>query len=195
MKQYSKIFCSVLVAVTVILAGNSIAYTQVLDDTWFELKVKAKGMAVDPDETVKKGKLSTKAYMYVIWNEAESAYQYAIISEYSKDKWDDFSYGEFTPTLSTSEEYIFLADYWMGIAEESGAFISFYCTAYFNVVLDKKTGELKKATFESLGAEIYGPDEEDPEYSSTLDGENDFYGGVTLKGKLIDESKLPFVVE
>lgn len=190
MGKSTKIICSLLVVTGLIFTGSTSTFSQVLDNTWFEIKVKAKGMVVNPDESVAKGKLNTKAYMHVWWSgEPDNMYIYDIFSEIGEDNWA-FTSGDAFGLTTASEEYIFLGDYWFGIAEKSGGFLGIYLTAYFKTILDKKTGELKKATFESFGAEAPGPG--DP--GSSLDGMNDFYGGVSLKGKLIDESKLPFVL-
>jgi len=82
-----------------------------------------------------------------------------------------------------TEEYIFMPHLYMAAQKPDGTILGLYITGSIITKLDK-LGELSRATFASMGAEV--------PIGTASDGAM-IYGGAKVKGKLIDEEKLPFV--
>jgi len=181
MKKIRLIFMGI-VLVAVVLAGSSSVSAQALDGTWFKLKVSAKGYSVGMGEVISKASMKMTVYLNLMWDAGDG--------NYDCDSWCETSPGSWTSTFLDgvidrefcTEEYIFMQGMEWSSTGPDGAYIYGYLTGLIKSKFDK-SDELSKATFSSLGYEVYD--------STTPDGD-DFSGGGKVKGKLVDAAKLPF---
>ncbi len=162
------------ITLAALLLGASNASAQVLDNTWFKLSISAKGYEVGMDDAVTKGSIKATAYLLVQWNGSDR-YNYYFYSETSPGTWTEKNVGYFSATPS-GEVYFFLSDKELTINTPDGKELNAYITGLIKVKLDD-LGNLKSATFQSLGIEVYD--------GSTPDGAT-IYGGATIKGKICE---------
>jgi len=179
MKQI-RIFFLGIAFVAVFFAGTSIAADAPdapLDHTWFELKISSKAFSVYADnETLSKENIKMTAYMFIMQGGDE--YEYAIICEDESGKWNDLTGGIF-PVSNPTEDDIFMGTHEWNLVTQDGTPILILLSGQFK--LKRNKGILKNASFSTLGAFIDDSDTEIP-----------WYGGVKVKGKTIDDDKLPF---
>ena len=151
-----------------------------MDGTWFELKISAKACAVDNDEgSVEKESIKTIAYMYITDEGAEYGYQiFSEIKFFGQVDWYRTVSGTF-PFANPTQYNIFLNDQWH-IETPDGTSINIDLSGLFNLKLN--LGCLTGGSFSTLGASISSG--ENPEGLP-------LYGGVKIKGKTIDENKVP----
>ena len=178
----------------VLLAASASAQDTTLNNTWFKLKVKAKGEAAVPGEE-KPHKASFSMTVYVHFFVAkpdapptegdatypDTTYGYEIWTETAPDTWAP-TYDS-TVDLETGDATVFyLPDFYMEALGLDGEFFESYQTATIKVKLDEKDA-LKSATFKTLGGEVY---------TGSTDGSDAFRGGVTMTGKTVSVDDLPF---
>jgi len=163
----------------ILLVGTFTASAQALDSVWFQLNISAKGYSVEGDEVIKGG-FKTTAYLFLEWLEPDSEYRYILVCNTPKG-WSETSTDRFPLTIS-SEDYIFIPDKEFIVSDPAGFNINISWTALIRAKLDA-SGEVSSATFSTLGAHVY--DGVNPE-------DDTVYGGASIKGKTIDESKIPF---
>ena len=182
---------SCLGSLALLCALGGAAQAQILDDTWFQLKVTGKGYLVD-NATGEAAKESFKAvvYLHLEFDEPDAvaelgggppsqSYQYQIWSEIDGE-WTMTDGGGLT--LFGTDERLFFADqYWEYFTGEV-AYFGGYHAGEFSQKLDKEGG-LKKSGFKSLGAELI---------EGTETGAETAVGGYKSKGKQVSMEKLPF---
>ena len=161
---------------------------QVLDDTWYVLKVSGKGYLIDDvSGEATKAKFKTTAYMYLSFGAGDSVgdgppsqtYEVAIWTQVDGE-WDVSYAGEWG--LFGTDDLLFVADQDPEFATGPTSYFAGYHTAEIKNKFDKE-GHLKKSTYKSLGAELI---------EGTETGAESAIGGYSIKGKSIDPSKLPF---
>jgi hypothetical protein len=182
-----KIFFLASAFIALFFAGASTVSAQALDNTWFKLHISTKGDAVEMDNenisSISKENVKTTAYLYLWWDVNENEYRYTLHSEVEPGVWDITGSGNI-PAPLTTEETIFLHDELWVIAAPDGTVIMPAFSGRITVKLDK-SGNLKNATFSTLGAYLmFGMTPEDTR----------IYGGIKMQGTLANERKLPFVV-
>lgn len=186
----------VLVALLLALSFAPDAGAQALDNTWYKVKVKAKGAILRADGEVDKAKAKTVFYVLLELNDEEgtvggATYNYGLVIETSP--------GIFTPTslgqLRTEGvgEPVMLGEelgpaaagiHWqIVLPDENGTTLQLHFVARVKTSFTKK-GELRKASFKSIGGIIP---------SGTTAGDN-VIGVFKLRAKLIAEEDLPFSV-
>jgi len=180
--KHSKLFFLGIAFVAFFFAVTPIASAapaEALHNTWFELKISSKASAVDADnETLSKETIKTTAYMYVMQD--GDGYTYDIICEVDPGMWDTTTSGGSFPFANPTEDNIFMQTKGWEIVTPDGLSMIVALSGQFKLKL--KNGELKSASFSILGAYI----------SESRAPQGDLYGAVKIKGKLIDEEKLPF---
>jgi hypothetical protein len=181
MKRIRILLCSIVLTVCVLALGQT-AFAQRLDETWFKLNVSAKGFSVGPDEVISKTSFKATAYLSLEWDEGNSHYDCTLVCETSPGMWASQALDGFIDPEFCTEDYIFLPDSDWTVYAPDGSSIHFYFTALVRSKVNT-SNELTGATFFTLGAEVNS--------GETKDG-HPVYGGAKVKGKLIDEEKLPF---
>ena len=160
-----------------------------LDELWFKVKVKAKGLAFGaPLEEPKKASFSGTCYVHldlvqIVDGEAPS-YNVVIWSETSEGVWQDDDHDTESYELGTGTGvYIFDA---MDLTVTSPDGASIQCVAVMTLDPTGKLaedGDVLKATFKSLGMTV--------DFGQLADG-SPVRGGGTLKGKTVSVEDLPF---
>ena len=183
MKKIRLIFSAIVLA-AVVLAGSGLAFAQVLEGAWFKLSVSVKGYTVGAGEVISKASFKANSYLYLMWDGGSRHYDCIRYNETGPGIWTSSGVmnGYIDPEFCT-EEYIFMPHVYMAAQKPDSTLLGFYITGLITTKLDKFS-ELKSATFSSLGAEV--------PIGTAPDGAA-IYGGAKVKGKLIDEEKLPFV--
>jgi hypothetical protein len=145
------------------------ASAQPLDGVWFKLNGRFQGYAVNPiSGNAERSKGRGIAYLGFLWN-GVSLYSYAVYTQQDVG-WAYSSGGEYTPDF----DYFFTDWHWDWLGE-GGFSINIYHTAGI-------TPAARGFRYQGWGEVVDGDDG---------DG-NILYGGVSIKGRSIDPSKLPF---
>ena len=162
---------------------------QVLNDTWFVLKVSGKGYLIDDGSgEATKTKFKTTAYMHVLsepvalkaaGDPPSQSYDIFIWTQVDGE-WDVSYSGSWE--LFGTDDLLFVADVDPAFYTGPTSYFAGYHTAEIKNKFDKE-GHLKKSTYKSLGAELI---------EGTETGAESAIGGYSIKGKSIDPSKLPF---
>ncbi len=174
-----KIVCMTVCIALLVFLVAPIASAQSLDNQWFAITFKAKGLLYNPDnDQVVPVSHSAVAYLYMNWDLVGRNYDYTIYSS-TGSAWtgqahtDQFVYG-------SNEEV--MPD-WGGSIRINSPSNTLIVNANISFKIKKDSGGLfKSASLSSLSCsavENYGSGER-------------FFGGCTMKGKRIDPSKLPF---
>ena len=166
-----------LIALVLILVAP--ARAQVLDGTWFKLKISVKGWVIDV--STGKAKPTTQqqtAYMSLL--PVGIGYMAQIYSEISPGNWVG---GPGIELGTTGAGELFVVNQHMTIPGPGGQSLDASTTLRLIFKFDKD-GALKKATIKTLAGELSG--------SSTLDGTNLLIGSIKLTGKTVEPMSLPF---
>ena len=160
-----------------------------LDELWFKVKAKAKGLAFGgPLEEPKKASFSATCYVHlnfleIVDGEAPS-YTVSVWSETTEGVWNDDDIDTESYELGTGDGvYIFSA---MDLSVTSPEGGSIQCDAVMKLDPTGKLaedGDVLKASFNSLGMKV--------DFGTLADGST-FRGGGTLRGKTVDVEDLPF---
>ena len=182
--KHIKVFFLSIACIALFFAGTSTVSAQTLDETFFKLDISTKGYAVDMDnETVSKETIKTTAYLHLWWELQWEEYLYTVHSEVKPGVWE-ITASDRIPVPLPNEDTLFLHDALWPIDTPDGTLIAPTLSARIKVKLNK-SGKLKNAVFSTLGAYIaFGITPEDAL----------IYGGVHIRGTMINEQKLPFVV-
>jgi len=170
---------ALLLAIALALAPSATA--QLLDGQWIKLKVKAKGFTLDMSSVDAKATYSDTVYLFLTVDGPE--YDYSITYENAPGEWTTMLFHNcFQPAGGVDSGIV--VDHSMTVPGMDGVSITFSTTFRITFTLDGE-GALKKAKVKSDSGHIT---------VGTLDGTNDFFGSVTLKGKTVDPEDLPFEI-
>jgi hypothetical protein len=170
-------------SLALLLTPRLSAQADLLYDTWFKVKVQAKGVQVEDDESLSKATSKSVHYIHFLPPEVEgggAAVSYELWSETAPDSWEIVDGGEIG--LIGSGDLLF-SDWGIGFGLFDGNGFGGYHTGMIKVKTDKE-GALKKARLKSFGGETT---------DGTLDGEHFFAGSLNVTGKTVPVEKLPFV--
>jgi len=153
---------------------------QVLDGTWFKIKVVTKGWEISTiDGSAKQASHNQTVYMSLI--PKGIGYSAQIYSELTPDNWVG---GPAIDFGTAGVDEFFAVNQGITIAGPDGVSLDFSATLRFTFKFNDED-VLIKSTLKTLAGELAG--------SSTLDGgENLYIGSVKLTGKLVDAANLPF---
>ncbi len=170
-----------LLVAGLLLAGTGRARAQLMDGQWFKLKVSSKGYSVDAanGDALVKSSFKTTVYMQLVF--ATDHYDFSIWTETAPGLWAETFTDAFFPLLGANESL--LSDAFFSIDHQDGGFLEGFLTGRFIIKKDAQGGFVS-ATFKSLGGEAVD--------FSTLDGVDDYRGGLKISGKTVPGSLLPF---
>ncbi|MBM3984492.1 MAG: hypothetical protein FJ296_02185 [Planctomycetes bacterium] len=170
----------------------------ILDNTWWKLKVGARGYTVDVGTgAAAPGVFSTTAYMYLAAAAAPlgdgggggggtPAYDYEMVTETAPNVWSS-AYGIFSvDRLDANLNHALTVNTFMGFITESGNVAANH-TGRLTIKVDGE-GALVSAKLKTLAGEVT---------ESTLDPSgmgNRFWGSLKIAGKTIDPEDLPFMM-
>lgn len=170
-----------LAAIVLLQAGPASA--QRLDGAWFKLKVSAKGYSVGPGEVISRAGFKATAYLLLELDAGNGNYDCRLYCETAPGTWAAQVLDGFIDPEFCTEDYIFMPDSDVTVYAPDGSYVHMYFTALIRSKVDK-LDELCGAAFSVLGAEV--------DDGETAEGDT-IYGGAKVKGKVVDESKVPFV--
>jgi hypothetical protein len=160
-----------------------------LDDLWFKVKVKAKGLAFGgPLEEPKKASFSATAYVHLNLDEvvdgAAPSYIVSVWSETAPGVWDDADIDTESYELETGTGVYLFSQMDLSVHTPDGSQISFDGVMKLDPTGKfAEDGDVLKASFSSLGMKV--------DAGELADGTH-FRGGGTVKGKTVDVEDLPF---
>ena len=162
-----------------LLAGLAApASAQVLDGSWFKLKVNAKGWSINTqDGTAHSATHSQTVYMSLL--ELGIGYSAQIYTQ-QNGEWVG---GPSIELGTTAAGELFVVNQGLTIPGDGGQSLDISATLRL-IFKFNDNDELVKATIKTLAGELKG--------SSTLNGEDLFIGSVKLSGKMVEPSSLPF---
>jgi len=155
------------------------ARAQVLDGTWFKLKISSKGWVIDVSNGEGKAtSVQQTAYMSLL--PTGIGYTAQIYTEVSPGNWVG---GPGIELGTTGVGELFVVNQHVTIAGKDGQSLDASITLRLSFKFDGN-GALKKATLKTIAGELSG--------SSTLDGTNIYIGSIKLSGKTVEPMSLPF---
>lgn len=163
-----------LAALLLLLAAPALPQGE-LDGQWLKIKVKARGFTLSEAGVVEKASYSGTVYMALFAEGGQ--YDYQLHYETAPGEWSSTSVYSFVPSGEYDDVVV---DQFFAIPGPDGVELDFAATLRFSFKLDGE-GALKKATLRSESGHVT---------EGTLDGENSFFGSVTLTGQTV--TKLPF---
>jgi hypothetical protein len=155
------------------------ARAQVLDGTWFKLKISSKGWAIDV-ETGKGNTAGVQQTAYMSLLPTGIGYTAQIYTEQSPGNWVG---GPGIALGTTGAGELFVVNQKVSIPGPGGQSLDASITLRLSFKFDAQDA-LKKATIKTVAGELSG--------SSTLDGTNIYIGSIKLSGKMVDVTSLPF---
>ena len=166
----------VFVALLVFFAAPE-APGQVLNNTWFSVKAAAKGYVMDlAGEIPTPASFSTTCYLHLlpgsVYTYENSIYCQDASGEWLQENWSAFRVNGTDDGIGFN---------WQTSWYNGDRGFEAYSTVRI-AVKKNSSGAVTKAAFKSIGCVV----------SAALFEERDFYGGCSLKGKLVDEDDLPF---
>jgi outer membrane lipoprotein-sorting protein len=174
-----KIACMAVCIALLIFFMAPVASAQILDDVWFEVKVKLSGYQVTSENEIFKVNRGSTAYIYTNSYTDTAAYDYEIWTEQNPGDWQRTYSSRHDWIVGNNEE---LWHYWswlLFVGNNESA------TTVMNVLMKITTetdGSFKNAKFSSLGCTVIGGQ------LNNLP----FYGNCKVSGKSIKPTKLPF---
>jgi len=162
------------------MCTSASAQAPILDGQWFKLNAFGRGYAIGMDESIGRWNGQFNAYMHVMWDAEDNRYAYEVVCEIGPGMWvTAVTDGSFPDCINN---YCFLPDAFFIFTKPDGSFIYNYTTSLIKAKISN-SGDLKNASFRSLGSEVfYGLDSD----NATL------LGRTKVKGRLVDEEDLPF---
>jgi len=178
MKQIRMFFVAIG-CLALLFAGASTVSAQALADTWFKVDISVKGAIIDSgDSSAKKANVKRTAYMFIYVD--TGVYGIELFSERNEGVYSSSGGGSIPPEFVTEEGLFTTLQTWVFYTSDPTA-IALYLSGKFKVTLKK--GELKSATFSTLGATVV---------PNTFNSDGDFLTGkAKVKVKMIDEDDLP----
>ena len=188
----------VLLALGFLLLASPTADAQdmtLLDDTWFKLKATGKCWALDEvDGSDSKASMKATAYMHLTLKPADDdappveglismSYEFVLYTQDEFGLWVA-SYSSSMSVRGNETGMYFADEYFKFFAGEDHYFGGYMAGRIINK-LDSK-GDLRKAKFQSLGAELI---------EGRIKGTEEVFGGYKVKGTMIPVEKLPFPVK
>jgi hypothetical protein len=162
-----------------LLAGLAApASAQVLDGTWFKVKVTAKGWAIDTSDGTAHAATHVQT-VYVSLLELGIGYS----AQFYTQQDGEWVGGPSIELGTTGAGELFVVNQPLTIPGPGGSSLDLSATLRL-IFKFNGNGELTKATIKTLAGELKG--------SSTLNGEDLFIGSVKLTGKLVQPQSLPF---
>ena len=155
------------------------ARAQVLDGTWFKLKINSKGWVIDVGTGEgKSASVTQTAYMSLL--PTGIGYTAQIYTEMSPGNWVG---GPGIELGTTGVGELFVVNQHLSIPGPDGQSLDASVTLRLNFKFDQEDA-LKKASIKTIAGELSG--------SSTLDGTNIYIGSFKMTGKMVDPTSLPF---
>lgn len=181
MKQrFAGILCCAALLLAAAMIAPAASQAQALDGQWFKLRTAGRGYALGTDDSISRWNFKSTAYMYVEWDNESSQYNYFVACEVAPGVWAIVD-GDSFPDSAT--RYYFLPDAHFIFVNPDGSYIENYTTSRIKANFRKRDLSLKGARLNTLGTEVYWGKNSD---NATL------YGRANIRGRLIDEDKLPF---
>lgn len=178
------------------------ADAQLLDNTWFKVRVSVAGTTVSPEPELETGKLKAKGEFYVSitsglggGDDGSTPYSFSVISELPDGNFVVSDSGMLA-TLGEGEQLMVGSELgdgaggvrWsMRLPKHEDLFLQLLFMAKLKIKLNAKD-ELKSARFKSFtGSVPFG-------VNGLGDGQSSFFGNARLSGKLVAAEDLPFEV-
>jgi hypothetical protein len=175
-------------ALALLLAPRAPAQAELLHDTWFKVKVRAKGVQVEDDGSLQQAASKSVHYIHFKAPAAEGVdvLAYDVWSETAPDAWAIVDDGELG-VLGTGD--LLFNDWRIAFGLPDGNGLGGFVTGRIKIKT-KKVGDLKKAHVKTFGGETWIDGA--PVGQSTVDGVHPFAGSLKITGKTVPVEKLPF---
>lgn len=172
-----KVTSIVIFVALLVLFSVSGAPGQVLDNQWFAVKASAKGYLMDlAGEVPTPASFTAICYLHLlpgsVYTYENSIYCQDASGGWIAEQWSPFRLNGVDDGIGYN---------WQAAWSNGNKGFEAYSTVRISVKKDS-SGAVTKATFKSTGCVVS---------AAIFDG-RDFYGGCSLRGKLVDEDDLPF---
>jgi hypothetical protein len=186
MKPVKSLFAGAAAFVSLSIFAVPTASAQIFDGVWFKLVAKVQGYSVDPATGVY-SKHNFTQKVYLLLESTGGGPVPGTPFDYDITTYTETAPGTWTGQMQDNESTIsanenFFSDLNLELPGAGGSYVEIYHTPFIKTKTDG-LGALTSAKYKARGEVYFGDD----------GSGNEIYGDISIRGKSVDVSKLPFV--